>query len=91
MLSEDLNTMLSLELSNKSRIPTQLLVLTRASQMSSNKPKVTCNTKVFATAHESVALASFRCGRNAVWVEIFLFSARDAHQPIRGCLGHPRF
>ena len=91
MLSEDLNTMLSLELSNKSRIPMQLLVLTRASQMSSNKPKITCNTKVFATAHESVSLTSLSRRWNTRRIKILLFASCYSDQTVECLVNYEGF
>ena len=44
-------------------------------------PELARNTKVLATAHEGVALARFGSGRDAIGIEVFLFTACNSDQP----------
>jgi hypothetical protein len=36
-------------------------------------PEFACDSEIFAASHESIRLASFRSGRDAGLVEVFLF------------------
>ena len=44
-------------------------------------PELRSHAKIFAATHESIGLAAFGCGWDAVAVEIVLFTAGDGHQP----------
>lgn len=46
-----------------------------------NVPEFTCNAKILATPHQSIALAGFGRGRDSRGVEVLLFTPCDRYQP----------